>query len=203
MSELTQKMFALTLIYDNKDDLTFPYEGSVATLSKQDILGRAIIRAKLSSKIKLERAEQGRNALMIMQTLVGVEGINKENLVKTLVPIISQGVVTRQQADSFVAEQQVDPMQILQAQQALEQAQAQNDQEPITPDMVRGMTPQDMEQIYNATMETQQPGYQDQFSADETMQPAGAMQPTPDMGYDNYQQGIEANASEPLDNLEY
>lgn len=203
MSELTQKMFALTLIYDQKDELTFPYEGSVATLSKQDILGRAIIRAKLSSKIKLERAEQGRNALMIMQTLVGVEGINKENLVKTLVPIISQGIVTRQQADSFVAEQQVDPMQILQAQQALEQAQAQNDQEPITPDMVRGMTPQDMEQIYNAATATQQPGYQDQFSADETMQPVGAMQPTPDMGYDNYQQGIEANASEPLDNLEY
>ncbi len=120
-----------------------------------------------------------------------------------MVPIISQGIVTRQQADSFVAEQQVDPMQILQAQQALEQAQAQNDQEPITPDMVRGMTPADMEQIYNAATATQQPGYQDQFSADETMQPVGAMQPTPDMGYDNYQQGIEANASEPLDNLEY
>lgn len=196
MSELIQKMFAMTLIYGDKEEITFPYEGSVAVLSKEDILGRALIRAKLSSKIKLERVEQGRNALMIMQTLVGIEGINKENLVKTLVPIISQGVVTRQQANSFVQEQQVDPMQILQAQQAVEQAQAQQEQTPITPDMVRGMSPADMEQIYNATAAAQQPDYQDQFA-----------QPTVDTGYDNYQQGIESNMpqspSEPLQDLEF
>ena len=196
MSELIQKMFAMTLIYGDKEEITFPYEGSVAVLSKEDILGRALIRAKLSSKIKLERVEQGRNALMIMQTLVGIEGINKENLIKTLVPIISQGVVTRQQANSFVQEQQVDPMQILQAQQAVEQAQAQQEQTPITPDMVRGMSPADMEQIYNATAAAQQPDYQDQFN-----------QPTVDTGYDNYQQGIESNMSqapvEPLQDLEF
>lgn len=196
MSELIQKMFAMTLIYGEKEEITFPYEGSVAVLSKEDILGRALIRAKLSSKIKLERVEQGRNALMIMQTLIGIEGINKENLVKTLVPIISQGVVTRQQANSFVQEQQVDPMQILQAQQAVEQAQAQQEQTPITPDMVRGMSPADMEQIYNATAAAQQPDYQDQFA-----------QPTVDTGYDNYQQGIESNTpqtpTEPLQDLEF
>ena len=196
MSELIQKMFAMTLIYGDKDDITFPYEGSVATLSKEDILGRALIRAKLSSKIKLERVEQGRNALMIMQTLVGIEGINKENLIKTLVPIISQGVVTRQQADSFVQEQQVDPMQIIQAQQAVEDAQAAASQNPITPDMLQGMTPQDMQGISDAFGATQQPGYQDQFS-----------QPTVDTGYDNYQQGIESNMSqapvEPLQDLEF
>ena len=194
MSELIQKMFAMTLIYGDKDDITFPYEGSVATLSKEDILGRALIRAKLSSKIKLERVEQGRNALMIMQTLVGIEGINKENLIKTLVPIISQGVVTRQQADSFVAEQNVDPMQILQAQQAVEEAQAAASQNPITPDMLQGMTPQDMQGISDAFGATQQPGYQDQFA-------------TVDTGYDNYQQGIESNMSqvpeEPLQDLEF
>lgn len=194
MSELIQKMFAMTLIYGDKDDITFPYEGSVATLSKEDILGRALIRAKLSSKIKLERVEQGRNALMIMQTLVGIEGINKENLIKTLVPIISQGVVTRQQADSFVAEQNVDPMQILQAQQAVEEAQAAASQNPITPDMLQGMTPQDMQGISDAFGATQQPGYQDQFA-------------TVDTGYDNYQQGIESNMTqtptEPLQDLEF
>lgn len=196
MSELIQKMFAMTLIYGDKDDITFPYEGSVATLSKEDILGRALIRAKLSSKIKLERVEQGRNALMIMQTLVGIEGINKQNLIKTLVPIISQGVVTRQQADSFVQEQQVDPMQIIQAQQAVEEAQNAASQNPITPDMLQGMTPQDMQGISDAFGATQQPGYQDQFS-----------QPTVDTGYDNYQQGIESNMSqapaEPLQDLEF
>lgn len=194
MSELIQKMFAMTLIYGEKDDITFPYEGSVATLSKEDILGRALIRAKLSSKIKLERVEQGRNALMIMQTLVGLEGINKEELVKTLVPIISQGVVTRQQADRFVQEQNVDPMQILQAQQAVEQAQVAASQNPITPDMLQGMTPQDMQGISDAFGATQQPGYQDQFA-------------TVDTGYDNYQQGIESNMSpapvEPLNKLEF
>lgn len=194
MSELIQKMFAMTLIYGDKDDITFPYEGSVATLSKEDILGRALIRAKLSSKIKLERVEQGRNALMIMQTLVGIEGVNKEELVKTLVPIISQGVVTRQQADRFVQEPQVDPMQILQAQQAVEQAQAAASQNPITPDMLQGMTPQDMQGISDAFGATQQPGYQDQFA-------------TVDTGYDNYQQGIESNMSqapvEPLQDLEF
>lgn len=196
MSELIQKMFAMTLIYGDKDDITFPYEGSVATLSKEDILGRALIRAKLSSKIKLERVEQGRNALMIMQTLVGIEGINKEELIKTLVPIISQGVVTRQQADRFVQEQQVDPMQILQAQQAVEEAQSAASQNPITPDMLQGMTPQDMQGISDAFGATQQPDYQDQFS-----------QPTVDTGYDNYQQGIESNMSqapvEPLQDLEF
>lgn len=196
MSELVQKMFAMALIYGDKEDITFPYEGSVATLSKQDILGRALIRAKLTSKIKLERVEQGRNALMILQTLVGIEGMNKENLVKTLVPIISQGIVTRQQADGFVQEQQVDPMQILQAQQAVEEAQAAASQNPITPDMLQGMTPQDMQGISDAYGATQQPGYQDQFS-----------QPMVDTGYDNYQQGIEANMAqtmqEPLNNLEF
>lgn len=196
MSELIQKMFAMTLIYGDNEEITFPYEGSVAVLSKEDILGRALIRAKLSSKIKLERVEQGRNALMIMQTLVGIEGINKENLIKTLVPIISQGVVTRQQANSFVQEQQVDPMQILQAQQAVEDAQAAASQNPITPDMLQGMTPQDMQGISDAFGATQQPGYQDQFN-----------QPAVDTGYDNYQQGIESNMSqapvEPLQDLEF
>lgn len=196
MSELIQKMFAMTLIYGEKEEITFPYEGSVAVLSKEDILGRALIRAKLSSKIKLERVEQGRNALMIMQTLVGIEGINKENLVKTLVPIISQGVVTRQQADSFVQEQQVDPMQIIQAQQAVEEAQNAASQNPITPDMLQGMTPQDMQGISDAFGATQQSDYQDQFA-----------QPTVDTGYDNYQQGIESNMSqaptEPLQDLEF
>lgn len=194
MSELIQKMFAMVLIYGKDDDITFPYEGSVATLSKEDILGRALIRAKLSSKIKLERVEQGRNALMIMQTLVGIDGINKEELIKTLVPIISQGVVTRQQADRFVQPQQVDPMQILQAQQAVEQAQAEASQNVITPDMLQGMTPQDMQGISDAFGATQQPGYQDQFQ-----------QPMVDTGYDNYQQGVEANMSqtpvEPLQDL--
>lgn len=192
MSELTQKMFAMTLIFDNKDDITFPYEGSVATLSKQDILGRAIIRAKLSSKIKLERVEQGRNALMVLQSLINVEGINKETLVKTLVPIITQGTVSRKQADSFVSEQQVDPMQILQAQQAVEQAQQEAAGNTITPDMIQGMTPQDMQGLSDAYAAAQQPGYQDQFA------------PVVDTGYDNYQQGIESNipASQSIDNME-
>lgn len=201
VSELVQKMFAFTLVYDQKDDITFPYEGAVAVLSKQDLLGRAIIRAKLTSKIKIERAEQGRNALMVLQTLIQAPGVNAENMVKVLVPIITQGVVTRRQADSFIQPQQVDPMQIIQAQQAVEQAQQQQSENVITPDMLEGVTPDDMRAISDAYAQTQEPGYQDQFAQQPVDQ---AMMGTPDMGYDNYQQGIEANVPvrEQMDNLE-
>lgn len=87
-------------------------------------------------------------------------------------------------------------MQILQAQQAVEQAQAEASQNTITPDMLQGMTPQDMQGISDAFGATQQPGYQDQFQ-----------QPMVDTGYDNYQQGVEANMApspvEPLQDLAY
>lgn len=199
MSELAQKMFAMVVIYGDDEDITFPYEGGVATLSKCDLLGRALIRARLLSRIKLERAEQARAALTLMQTLIPQEGINKQNLVKTLVPIITQGVISRQQADSFVQPQQVDPLQILQAQQAVEQAQAARDQNPITPDMVRGMTPEDMMGISQALGQVQNP------------QPIEPGAEYVDTGYDNYQQGIEANTPvapmepvrEPLKDMEY
>ena len=87
-------------------------------------------------------------------------------------------------------------MQIIQAQQAVEEAQNAASQNPITPDMLQGMTPQDMQGISDAFGATQQPDYQDQFA-----------QPTVDTGYDNYQQGIESNMSqapaEPLQDLEF
>lgn len=188
IGQIIQKMFAMYLVYGNQDDITFAYEGASATLSKEDLLGRAIITAKLASRIKIERAEQGRNALMILQTLIGIEGVNRENLVRTLVPIVTQGVVTRRQAEAFVDQIDIDPQQILQAQEAVAQAQAQADTNPITPDMVEGLTPEDMGELGGALDATQQPGYQDQFAV-------------PDTGMDNFQAGVEYNAPENFDTM--
>lgn len=190
MSELVQKMFAMTIIFSKDEDFVFPYNGTVGTASKLDLLGRSMIRAKLKSRIKLEQDQQGRNALMVLQTLVGAEGVNKTNLITTLIPIITQGVVSRRQAESFVEEQGVDPMQILEAQQQVEQMQqqaAQNAGMPITPDMVQGMSPEEITQLSQAISAGIDPSQMGQAMG----QPMD--QPMPDMGYDNYQQGIEAN----------
>lgn len=172
MSELTQKMFAMVLIYGKNDEIVFSSDGVTNTLSKEDLLGRALIRAKLASRIKLERTEQGRNALMVLQTLIGLEGINKESLVKTLVPIVTQGVVTRRQAETFIGES-TSAIDQLNLQEALQQQVAAQSPDVVTPDMTQGMTPQDMGEISDA------------YSM--------SMSPAIDTGYENYQAGIEAN----------
>ena len=192
MSELVQKMFAMSIIFSNGDYISFPFHGSVGTAKTEDLLGRSLIRAKLKSRIKLEEEQQGRNALMVLQNLVGAEGINKENLITTLVPIITQGVVSRRQAESFIAPQGVDPIQILQAQQQVDQMQQQSAQDmgmPITPDMVQGMSPEDFSAMSQAIAGATQPQTQPQA------------QPTVDTGYDNYQAGVESNPAA-IENME-
>ena len=189
MSDLIQKMFAMTIIFTKKDDFVFPYNGTVGTASKIDMLGRSLIRAKLKSRIKLEQDQQGRNALMVLQTLIGSEQVNKENLVTTLIPIITQGVVSRRQAESFVVAQGVNPLEILQAQQQAEEMQreaAQRAGMPITPEMLEGLSPEELGQLQGAIANGINP---------EQMAPGMA---APDTGFDNYQAGIEANMN-PMD----
>lgn len=179
MSEMTQKMFAMTIVFTKDDSVIFPYKGAVGTATKQDLLGRSLISAKLKSRIKIEQDQQGRNALMVLQTLIGIDSINKENLITTLIPIVTQGVVSRRQAESFVNKEQVSPLAILEAQQQVEQMQQQaaNDMGmPITPEMVQGMSPEEIGQLSQ--------------SIDSAIQPQQAV---PNTGYDNYQAGIEAN----------
>ena len=206
MSELVQKMFAMYIIFGDKDEITFANDGSVSTVSKVDMLGRSIIRAKLKSQIKIQQQEQSRSALMVMQSLVNMPGIDKERLVSTLVPVITQGVITRKQAESFVQTNQLTPDQIAQLQQMLEQAQGPApmfDQGTLS-----GMAPEDISQMSDAAMAGISPEGMQQPMATSGMSPdmsqyamAQAMNPTVDTGADNYTAGLESNEANPMAGL--
>ena len=205
MSELVQKMFAMYIIFGDDDELTFANNGTVSTVSKIDMLGRSIIHAKLKSQIKLQQQEQSRNALMVMQSLVGLQqGIDKEALITTLVPIITQGVVSRKQAESFVNQPQMSPELVEQLQQLVQQ----NSPEPPMFDeaSLNGMNPEDIDQMSAAA--------QAGIAPEEGAAPQGAMSPdmsnyamaqqaTPmvNTGADNYLAGLEANESNPMAGL--
>lgn len=198
MSELVQKMFAMYIIFGDKDDFTFANNGEVSTVSKKDMLGRSIIRAKLKSQIKIQQQEQARNALMVLQTLVGVQGVNRESLVQTLVPIVTQGVVNRRQAESFVEEQALTPELLAQLQQLVQQ------NTPEAPIMdqaaIEGMNPEDMDQMMQGVQGalSPQPAIQPEASAYDA---ARVQAPVVDTGADNYTAGIEANSGNPMEGL--
>lgn len=201
MSELIQKMFAMYIIFGDEDEFTFTNDGSVSTVSKKDMLGRSIIRAKLKSQIKIQQQEQARNALMVLQTLVGVQGINKEELIHTLVPIVTQGVVNRRQAEAFVEQQALTPELVAQLQQLVQQ----NTPEPPIVDQaaVEGMTPTDMDQMMQASQGAINTG-----QANVPMNPemsaydmARQQAPVVDTGVDNYTAGLENNEANPMAGL--
>lgn len=201
MSELIQKMFVMYIIFGEEDEFTFTNDGTVSTVSKKDMLGRSIIRAKLKSQIKLQQQEQSRTALMVLQTLAGLEETNREELVRTLVPIITQNVVNRRQAENFVVQQQLTPEMIAQLQQIVQQ----NSPEPPIIDQagMDALNPQDVEQMSSAVDSALQTG-QANVPMDPNMSPmamAQGMNPTVDTGYDNYTAGLEANTADPMGGL--
>ena len=208
MSELIQKMFAMYIIYGKEDEFTFSNDGVVSTVSKVDMLGRSIIQAKLKTQIKIQQQEQARNAMMVLQTLVGLpQGINKEQLISTLVPIITQGVVTRRQAESFVNQNELTPEMVQQLQQLVEQN---TPQAPILDQAaMESMTPEDMDQMMMASQEAiAQPGMDETAQDQQMMNPevaqydmATATSPVVDTGYDNYTAGLEANHNNPMEGL--
>ena len=202
VSELVQKMFAMYIIFGDEDEFTFTNDGSVSTVSKKDMLGRSIIRAKLKSQIKIQQQEQARNALMVMQTLIGVQGINREELVHTLVPIITQGVVNRQQAESFVDQGTLTPELVQQLQQLVQQ----NSPEPPIVDqaMTDQLAPEDVDQMMTASQGAIGPAGQanvpmDPMMSDYDMARQGA--PVVETGVDNYTAGLESNQSNPMGGL--
>lgn len=209
MSELIQKMFAMYIIYGKEDEFTFSNDGVVSTVSKVDMLGRSIIQAKLKTQIKIQQQEQARNAMVVLQTLVGLpQGINKEQLISTLVPIITQGVVTRRQAESFVNQNELTPEMVQQLQQLVEQN---TPQAPILDQAaMESMTSEDMDQMMMASQEAiGQSGVVDETVQDQQMlnpevvqyDMATATNPVVDTGYDNYTAGLEANHSNPMEGL--
>lgn len=202
VSELVQKMFAMYIIFGDEDEFTFTNDGSVSTVSKVDMLGRSIIRAKLKSQIKIQQQEQARNALMVLQTLIGVQGVNRENLVRTLVPIVTQGVVNRRQAESFVEEAMLSPELVQQLQQLVQQ----NTPEPPVVDqaMTENMAPEDVDQMMNAAQGAIGPTGQANVPMNPEMSNydiARQVGPTVDTGADNYTAGLEGNEANPMAGL--
>lgn len=199
-SELIQKMFAMYIIFGEEDELTFSNNGSVSTVTKEDMLGRSIISAKLKSQIKIQQQEQSRSALMVLQSLIALpQGVNKEALITTLVPIITQGVVSRKQSESFVEQNQLTPDQIAQLQQMLAAQQTPMfDQASL-----EGLNPQDMEMMSAAAQQGISPdgGLNEQMAMAQMnpeMSPydqARTAAPTVNTGADNYTAGVEANSN--------
>lgn len=199
-SELIQKMFAMYIIFGEEDEFTFSNNGSVSTVTKEDMLGRSIISAKLKSQIKIQQQEQSRSALMVLQSLISIpQGVNKEALITTLVPIITQGVVSRKQSESFVEQNQLTPDQIAQLQQMLAAQQTPMfDQASL-----EGLNPQDMEMMSAAAQQGISPdgGLSEQMAMAQMnpeMSPydqARTAAPTVNTGADNYTAGLEANAN--------
>lgn len=204
VSELIQKMFAMYIIFGDKEELTFANNGTVSSVSKVDMLGRSIIRAKLKSQIKIQQQEQSRSALMVLQTLINLpQGVNKDAIIRTLVPIITQGVISRKQAESFVDQSALTPDMIQQLQQMLE---AQQQTPMFDQASIDSMSPQDVEMMSAAAAQ----GISPDGGLEEQMAMAGQMggmnqmtspygmqaAPTVDMGVDNYSAGIEANQAD-------
>ena len=199
-SELVQKMFAMYIIFGDEDEFTFSNNGTVSTVTKEDMLGRSIISAKLKSQIKIQQQEQSRSALMVLQSLISLpQGVNKESLITTLVPIITQGVVSRKQSESFVEQNQLTPDQIAQLQQMLSaQKTPMFDQASLD-----GLNPQDMEMMSAAAQRGISPdgGLNEQLAMAQMnpeMSPydqARTSAPTVNTGADNYTAGVEANSN--------
>lgn len=204
MSELIQKMFAMYIIYGDNDEFTFANNGSVSTVSKIDMLGRSIIRAKLKSQIKIQQQEQSRSALMVLQTLVGLgDRVNAEQIIATLVPVITQGVVNRRQAESFVSQNQLSPDMVAQLQQLVEQN---SPEAPILDEAaMANLEGDDVDQMMAAAAGgIEDPMAQGQAPMDPAMSDyamAQSANPTVDTGADNYTAGLEANQSNPMAGL--
>ena len=204
-SELIQKMFAMYIIFGEEDEFTFANNGSVSTVSKEDMLGRSIITAKLKSQIKIQQQEQSRSALMVLQTLIGIpEGIDRQGLISTLVPIITQGTVTRRQAESWLAQPQMDPAMVQQLQQLVQQ----NSPEPPMFDQaaLSNMAPEDMAQMSaaaNGAMGDMMPQEQAPMMdpAMSGYDQARMAAPMVDTGADNYTAGLETNEANPMAGL--
>lgn len=105
MSEVMQKAIDMWLIFSEEDTIAYPYNGRYHTISREDLLGRSIIRAKLKSVVKLEQQQQAQNALQVLGYVAQAEGVNKEYAYGVLIPIAMQSVVSRQQAEKMVLPQ--------------------------------------------------------------------------------------------------
>lgn len=105
MSELANKFFKMYVIFTDNEELSFSYNGTYAEASLDELSSDCIVRGRLKSSIRLEQAQQSRNSLQVIGFLGQNEAINKKTFFGTMIPLAMQGLVSRQQAESFVKEE--------------------------------------------------------------------------------------------------
>ena len=154
-AELMTKMLKMAIIFNTEDDpvFVFPYKDGVGALTQEDVVGNSLVRVKLASRIKVEQQEQSQNALMVLQTLAPLseQGVDVKRLISTLVPVITQNVVNRRTAESFVSDDlKIDPAQLNAAINRSEaKRRARQLEGPITEDFMAQATPEQITDLEN------------------------------------------------------
>ena len=102
-SELANKMFRLTVIYEGKD---FVYDlnanGKHLTLTRKDLAGDFGVHAVLKSKIKAERQAQAANTIQWFVPLMNSDVIvNKEAFAQSVIPTLAEGFTRKTIASWF------------------------------------------------------------------------------------------------------
>lgn len=125
-SDLAQKMFKLTVIYEPKD---FVYDlnanGKHLTLTRKDLAGDFGVRAVLKSKIKAEQQAQAANTVQWFVPLMSSDAIvNKEAFAQTVIPTLAQGFTRKAIASWFVPSEEARAAQEAQIELQKEQAKA-------------------------------------------------------------------------------
>lgn len=125
-SELAQKMFKLTVIYEDED---FTYDlnagGKHLTLTRKDLAGDFGVRAVLKSKIKAEQMAQASSTVQWFVPLMSSDAIvNKEAFAQTIIPTLAQGFTRKAIASWFEPSEEQKAAQEAQIQLQQEQAKA-------------------------------------------------------------------------------
>lgn len=192
-SELMTKLLSMMIIFSDDDTFTFPYKDGVMALDRSDLVGNSLIRVKLASRIKIEQQEQSQNALMVLQTLAPLaqQGVNIQRVITATVPVITQGVVNRRTAESFIDDSlKIDPAQLNAAINDNEKRRkAEAQQGPISLDMMSQLTPEnvdELEQMYGQMPQdmpqdqSQQAQFEQEPTQDQTTEPTDETSTTPD-----------------------
>ena len=154
-AELMTKMLKMAIIFNTEDDpvFVFPYKDGVGALSQEDVVGNSLVRVKLASRIRVEQQQQSQNALMVLQTLVPLseQGVDIKRVIAALVPVVTEGVVNRRTAESFVSDDlKIDPAQLNAAINRSEaKRRARQLEGPITEDFMAQATPEQVADLEN------------------------------------------------------
>lgn len=125
-SQLAQKMFKLTVIYEDED---FTYDlnanGAHLALTRKDLAGDFGVRAVLKSKIKAERQAQAANTIQWFVPLMSSDAIvNKEAYAQSIIPTLADGFTRKTIASWFTPTEEQRSAQEAQVELMKQQAEA-------------------------------------------------------------------------------